>query len=117
MSILSGTGKIYMVREPVCGRFGIHRLLAMLSSNSLNVHWNGIDEVTIVTFNKRKTICKVLHIDPYGVDCTSRILNSGRFQVMLDEDLIPIHLTRDELEQLLLDGTSPDRASALKISC
>lgn len=57
MSILSGTGKIYMVREPVCGRFGIHRLLAMLSSNSLNVHWNGIDEVTIVTFNKRKTIC------------------------------------------------------------
>ena len=75
MSILSGTGKIYMVREPVCGRFGIHRLLAMLSSNSLNVHWNGIDEVTIVTFNKRKTICKILHIDPYGVDCTSRILN------------------------------------------
>ena len=92
-------------------------LLAMLSSNSLNVHWNGIDEVTIVTFNKRKTICKILHIDPYGVDCTSRILNSGRFQVMLDEDLIPIHLTRDELEQLLLDGTSPDRASALKITC
>ena len=86
-----------MVREPVCGRFGIHRLLAMLSSNSLNVHWNGIDEVTIVTFNKRKTVCKILDIDPYGDDCTSRILNSGRFQVMLDEDFIPIHLTRDEL--------------------
>lgn len=43
MSILSGTGKIYMVREPVCGRFGMHRLLAMISSNSLGVKWNGLD--------------------------------------------------------------------------
>lgn len=30
MSILSSTGKIVMVKEPVCGRFGIHRLMAML---------------------------------------------------------------------------------------
>ena len=43
MSILSGTGKIYMVREPVCGRFGMHRLLDMISSNSLGVKWNGLD--------------------------------------------------------------------------
>ena len=60
MSILSGTGRIYMVREPVCGRFGMLRLLAMISSNSLGVKWNGIDEITVVTFNKRKTICKIL---------------------------------------------------------
>ena len=60
MSILSGTGRIYMVREQVCGRFGMHRLLAMISSNSLGVKWNGINEITVVTFNKRKTICKIL---------------------------------------------------------
>ncbi|WP_281072330.1 hypothetical protein [Succinivibrio dextrinosolvens] len=59
----------------------------------------------------------LLHIDPYGVDCTTRILNNGRFQVMLNEDLLPIHLTREELELLLLDGTCPDKASPLKIAC
>ena len=53
MSILSSTGKIVMVKEPVCGRFGIHRLMAMLTSNSLKISWNGIDEITVVTFNKR----------------------------------------------------------------
>ena len=110
MSILLGTGRIYMVREPVCGRFGMHRLLAMLSSNSLGVKWNGIDEISIVTFNKRRTICKILHVDNCGVDCTSRVLNSGRFQVMLEEDKIPIHLTRDELEKLLMEGTVPEQA-------
>ena len=60
MSILSSTGKIVMVKEPVCGRFGIHRLMAMLTSNSLKVSWNGIDEITVVTFNKRRTACKLL---------------------------------------------------------
>ncbi len=45
MSILSSTGKILMVREPICGRFGIHKLMAMLSSGVLNVKWNGIDEL------------------------------------------------------------------------
>jgi len=117
MSILSGTGRIYMVREPVCGRFGIHRLLAMISSNSLGIKWNGTDEISVVTFNKRKTICKVLHIDTCGVDCTTRILNTGRFQVMLDKDQLPIHLTRDELETLLMEGTAPDKAFPFKIAC
>ena len=53
-------------------------------------------------------ICKLLHIDSCGIDCTTRILNTGRFQVMLDEEQIPIHLTRDELETLLIEGTAPD---------
>lgn len=51
MSILSQTGKIILVRQPVNGRFGIHRLMAMLSSNQFEVCWNGTDEITIVTFN------------------------------------------------------------------
>lgn len=32
MSILSATGKIIMVQEPVSGRFGLQKLLAKLSS-------------------------------------------------------------------------------------
>ena len=108
MSILSSTGKIVMVKEPVCGRFGIHRLMAMLTSNSLKISWNGIDEITVVTFHKRRPACKLLHIDVYGIDCTTRILNSGRFQVMLSENQIPVNLTRQELEQLLREGTVQD---------
>jgi len=114
MSILSSTGKIILVREAVSGRFGIHRLLAMLSSNTLNVNWNGIEEISIITFNSRKTICKILHVDEYGIDCTTRILNKGTFKIILAEDLIPIHLTRQELEELLRDGTVSN--SKLKVS-
>ena len=38
MALLSTTGKIFLVLEPISGRFGIPRLLAKLSSNSLNIN-------------------------------------------------------------------------------
>lgn len=98
-----------MVREPICGRFGIHRLLAMLSSGVLNVKWNGLDEITVITFNKKRTLCKILHVDEYGVDCTSRILNTGIFQVVFSDNAIPVHLSRDELEVMLKHGTLPEK--------
>lgn len=105
MSGLLGNGKIYLVKEPVCGRFGIPRLLAMLTQNSFNVPWNGIDEITVVTFNKSRTRCNILHCDFGGVDRTVRQLNCGTFKVMLDEGLIPERLTKRQLARLLLDGT------------
>ena len=108
MSILSSSGKIILVREPVCGRFGIHRLMAMLSSGALKVGWNGIEEISVITFNKRRTICKITHVDEWGVDCTTRILNTGAFHVMLEEGRLPVHLTRDEFENLLRNGTVSD---------
>ena len=49
MSILSATGKIIMVQEPVSGRFGLQKLLAKLSSNAYGVNWNGSDEISLVT--------------------------------------------------------------------
>ena len=106
MSILSSTGKIILVREPVCGRFGIHRLMAMLGSGALNVSWNGTEEISVITFNKRRTICKITHVDEWGVDCTTRILNTGVFQVMLEEGRLPVHLTREEHEGQLRNGTA-----------
>ena len=105
MSILSATGKIIMVQEPVSGRFGLQKLLAKLSSNAYGVNWNGSDEISLVTFNKKRTICKILHVDDTGVDCTTRILNHGNFKVLLDEGLIPRRLTREALERLIIDGT------------
>ena len=105
MSILSATGKIIMVQEPVSGRFGLQKLLAKLSSNAYGVNWKGSDEISLVTFNKKRTICKILHVDDTGVDCTTRILNHGNFKVLLDEGLIPRRLTREALERLIIDGT------------
>lgn len=37
MSILPQKGRIILVRQPVNDRFGIHRLMAMLSSNQFGV--------------------------------------------------------------------------------
>lgn len=98
---LPSTGRLVMCREPVCGRFGIHRLMAMLSTGGLKIGWNGTDEITVVTFNKRRTLCKILHADEWGVDCTTRILNTGTFKVMLDTDSLPESMSRATLEALL----------------
>ena len=112
MSILSQSGKIILVRQPVSGRFGIHRLMAMLSSNQLGVGWTGTEEISVVTFNAKRTICKILHIDAYGTDCTTRILNYGKFRTLLQDDLLPVHLRRNELELLLNGGELPDSQSS-----
>ena len=113
MSILSSTGRIVLVREPVSGRFGLPRLLARVSSNSYKTNWRGTEEISVVVFNRKLTIAKILHVDQYGVDLTSRQLNQGRFKVMLEEGLLPKSLNREELEQLLrgeeLAGISRER--------
>lgn len=51
MSILPKDGRIIMILEPVSGRFGVHKLMAQLSSNALGTNWNGIEPITMVTFN------------------------------------------------------------------
>ena len=105
MSILSSTGRISLVREPVSGRFGLPRLLAKVSANAYKTNWNGCEEISVVTFNKRRSIAKIIHIDKYGVDLTSRQLNHGTFRIMLEEGLLPKSLKREELEILLQGGT------------
>ena len=67
MSILSSTCRIFLVKTPVSGRFGLARLLAQLSSQAFGVRWDGIEELTIITFNKTRTICKILHTEDKGV--------------------------------------------------
>ena len=79
MSILSATGKIIMVQEPVSGRFGLQKLLAKLSSNAYGVNWNGSDEISLVTFNKKRTICKILHVDDFIKNSQLRHYNNFTF--------------------------------------
>lgn len=105
MSLLSTSGDIFLIKEPVCGRYGMHKLRACLTAGTLGVKWNCIDEITVVTFNKAKTICSILHIDSCGWERTTRRLKRGRYDVILSQGLIPGLLTRQMLERLLSDGT------------
>ena len=93
--------RIVLVREPVSGRFGMYRLLAQLSNNAFGVGWNGVDRIAVLTFNKKRTIATMIIVDSSGTSLVRRVLNSGRFDIELDEGKIPLSYTRSELEQLL----------------
>ena len=105
MSILPKDGRIIMILEPVSGRFGVHKLMAQLSSNALGTNWNGIEPITMVTFNKNRTRCKIISVDSHGVTYCVRILNVGTFDVTLAEGLSPRGINRTVLERLMLDGS------------
>ena len=105
MALLSSTGRIFLVLEPVSGRLGLPRLLARLSSNSFNIHWDGEAEITLITTNQRRNRLKILHIDSAGCDLTTRMLNHGTFKVLFADGCIPRNLTRGDLERLFVDGT------------
>lgn len=105
MSLLSSTGKIYMVKEPVCGRWGMYRLHDRLLSGAFKIHWDGQEEITLVTFNKSRKNCSIFHYDMCGMERTVRRLRKGTFQVILSLGMIPGQLTRKQLERLLCDGT------------
>ena len=60
MSILSATGRIVMVLSPINGRWGMHKLMAKLSTNEFGINWDPTKEITLVTFNRKRTLCKLL---------------------------------------------------------
>lgn len=71
MSILSSTGKIYLILVPVNGRWGMIKLMQYLEGFKQKdsiIEWDGKEEITIVTLNKKRTLCSVLHVDENGVD-------------------------------------------------
>lgn len=104
MSILPKEGRIVMVLEPVNGRFGVHKMMAQLSTNSHGVNWDGEEVITVITFNRRRTRCKILTCDKYGVTYSVRILHTGLFSVKLEEGLIPRNISRTQLEELMNYG-------------
>ena len=52
-AILPSEGRIVMVKEPVSGRFGVHKLMAHLTMNTYGTAWDGDETITLVTFNVR----------------------------------------------------------------
>ena len=106
MSILPNDGRIIMVKEPVSGRFGIHKLLAHLTMNSYKTNWDGSESITLVTFNKNRTRMKIFSVDSYGITYSVRILNEGTFKVILDNEILPERINKDILENLMLYGTT-----------
>ena len=61
----------------------------MLISDELQIGWNGIEPVVIVTFNEPRTIYKVSVVDGTGYTCFTRKRARGRFQYKLNPKLIP----------------------------
>ena len=51
-STLFNTGKIYLIRTPVNGRYGILRLYNMMVSNQLGFEWEPDEEVWVVMLVK-----------------------------------------------------------------
>ena len=59
---------IHVVNKPVSARYGIPTMFDMLISDELQIGWNGIEPVVIVTFNERRTICKVFVVENCNPD-------------------------------------------------
>ena len=91
MSILSGTGRIVLVREPVSGRFGLPRLLAKVSANAFRTNWHGTEEISVIVFNRKMTIAKILK---YEISYF-RILHIVRLRLKVTTLIssIPFHFT------------------------
>ncbi len=56
-------GKIVLIHEPVSARYGAPRMLDLLYSNYFDFYWNGVEQLTIITFNESLSICKIFNID------------------------------------------------------
>lgn len=103
--LLPKDGKIVLIHEPVSARYGAPRMLDLLYSNYFDFYWNGVEQLTIITFNESLSICKIFNIDAYGHTCATRRLKKGRFRQMLFEGRLPTTISRRALEKLLTEGT------------
>ena len=97
--------RIIIINKPVNARLGIPGMMNLMFSNSLGLFWDGVEPITVVTFNLKQRICKILTVDDSGITCSSRVLRRGRFQYMLRHELMPTSIKRHELEALLQEGT------------
>ena len=82
-AILPSEGRIVMVKEPVSGRFGVHKLMAHLTMNTYGTAWDGDETITLVTFNKKRTRMKILTADRFGITYSVRILNAGTLENLI----------------------------------
>ena len=76
--MLPKEGRIYVINQPISANYGIPTMLALLNANSLDVFWNGVDPITIISFNEKLTLCKIFIVDKHGITCAKRRLRVGR---------------------------------------
>lgn len=108
MDNLFSTGRIFLIRKPIRGNYGINRLFDSLACGEFGIDIVTNKEETYVVFStKRRNMLLILHIDDYGYDLTKRIIyNKSRFQILFEDEYKPLTLTREELRRLVLYGTS-----------
>lgn len=105
-STLLASGRIYLIRQPVSGRTGIVKLWNMLCAGTLGVKFDveSPEEIWVLMVNRRRNRLRILHVDTWGYELTTRINFDGRFDVIFNEGG-PQNITRGELRRLVLDGT------------
>lgn len=96
--------KIFIINKPVNGRFGIPGLWALLSSNKLDLLWDGGEPITVIFFTQNLRLCKVLSVDDYGITCSTRKLRTGRFKYILHHNIMPTKIKKSELIELFNSG-------------
>lgn len=101
------TGKIYLIRTPVRGNCGIPKLHGIVASGILGVEVDiaSGEEMYFVFTTKRRNALLILHIDEAGIDVIKRILFGKGFKILLQDQSLPLTLTREQLRRLVLDGS------------
>ena len=104
MSCIFGNGDIFLIRQAVPAVWGINKYLSTLSAGGFGFKWKG-KEITLVTVNSARTICKIFTVNSVGVSLTTRKLFHSKFSLLFGDELIPNYLTKEDLELMYLAGT------------
>ena len=71
----------------------------------VDVNPDNVEEMYFIFVTRNLKTLMILHMDEAGVDFTKRILFNRKFKIMLEDQIDPIDLTRDQLKRLVLDGS------------
>ena len=98
--------RIIVIKEPVPGIWGIHRLY-VYGQVKEKFNPQSDEELYVVFYNKSYTRLKLMHVDATGYDLTTRILFSGKFSTDGKPDNLE-NLTEKDLRRLFIDGSLPN---------
>ena len=105
-SELFKSGKIYLIRTPINGNYGIPRLNGLVMGGKIGISLEDrMEEIYVVFVTKNLSRIKILHIDEVGISLTTRLLFNLKFRIMLEDESEPLQLNREQLRRLVLDGS------------
>ena len=103
---LFATGRIMLLEAPVSASWGIHKHFSMLESGAFGIRYDPSQEYWIISLNRQKTRCTMLHVDSTGYSLTRRILFQAGFRAALSGEGART-LTRGQLRMNLdIPGSS-----------